>query len=326
MSRLNSPLFLPYAVVEDRRSDAVAHLAVRVRSQNTRLFGFLCLFMKERLEKIKALYNQIYEFSQLCKLNHLDSHSAAAAFFLFVSIIPFIILILAIIPFTPITDENILSLVEIIIPKQFDSYAVDIMSQIQNRSVTLLSVSAIAAMWSSSRSLLTIKQGLNEIRGCKETRNFVVLRFNAAFYTIILIMAFVAILILNVVITGIERYFREALGISISEQYDLMYLVITLRPIITLVISFFMTLYFYTFLPNDKIVMKSQIPGAIIVSIVWYICSTLFGIYINYFDAYSMYGSLSVVVIVLFWFYACMYILFLGGQFNYYLSLRVKKE
>ena len=55
-----------------------------------------------------------------------------------------------------------------------------------------------------------------------------------------------------------------------------------------------MTLYFYTFLPNDKIVMKSQIPGAIIVSIVWYICSTLFGLYINYFDAYkNVYGELA---------------------------------
>ena len=102
MSRLNSPLFLPYAVVEDRRSDAVAHLAVRVRSQNTGLFrAFLLGFMKA----LKNVLNKIQYFSQLCKGNHLDSHSAAAAFFMFVAIIPFVILILAIIPYTPLTDS-----------------------------------------------------------------------------------------------------------------------------------------------------------------------------------------------------------------------------
>ena len=274
------------------------------------------------MEKIKNLINEIYNFGQLCKKNHLDSHSAAAAFFMFVSIIPFIILLLAIIPFTPITDNNILAIAEAVLPERLDAYAVDIMNQLTDQSLTILSVSAIAAMWAASRALLTIKQGLNEIRGVVETRNFLLLRINAAFYTIILIVSFVLMLALNVVFTGIERYFRNVLGISILENYDFVYILMTLRPIITIFITFFMNLYFFTFLPNHKVTAKSQIPGAISVALIWYVFSTFFGLYINYYNAYSMYGSLSVVIIVLFWLYACMYILFLGGQFNYYLSLK----
>ena len=294
-------------MVEDRRSDAVAHLAVRVRSQNT---GLIRAFVF--MEKIKELYNKIYEFGQLCKRNHLDSHSAAAAFFMFVSIIPFIILVLAIIPFTPVTDSNILSIAEAFLPNRLDSYAVDIMNQLSEESLTLVSVSAVVAMWTAARSLLTIKQGLNEIHGVTETRNFLILRGIAALYTVVLILSILLMLVMNVVFTGIERYFREALGISISAKYDLVYILLTLRPLISLILAFFVNLYFFTFLPNEKVKMRTQIPGAILVAVAWYVFSTGFGIYINYFNAYSMYGSLSIVIIVLFWLYACMYILFLG--------------
>ena len=100
----------------------------------------------------------------------------------------------------------------------------------------------------------------------------------------------------------------------------------TLRPIITFIVAFLVNLYFFTVLPNDKLTIKSQIPGAVLVSIIWYLFSTFFSIYINYFNAYSMYGSLSVVIIILFWLYACMYILFLGGEFNYYLSLKREND
>lgn len=307
-------------MVEDRRSDAVAHLAVRVRSQNTGLIRAF-VFMK----KIKELYNKIYEFGQLCKRNHLDSHSAAAAFFMFVSIIPFIILVLAIIPFTPVTDANILAIAEAFLPNRLDSYAVDIMNQLSEESLTLVSVSAVVAMWTAARSLLTIKQGLNEIHGVTETRNFLILRGIAVLYTVVLILSILLMLVMNVVFTGIERYFREALGISISAKYDLVYILLTLRPLISLILAFFVNLYFFTFLPNERVKMRTQIPGAILVAVAWYVFSTGFGIYINYFNAYSMYGSLSIVIIVLFWLYACMYILFLGGQFNYYLSLKREK-
>lgn len=272
--------------------------------------------------KIKLIYNEIYEFSQLCKENHLDSHSAAAAFFMFVSIIPFFMLILGIIAYTPVTDATVLSVVETILPAKFDHFASDIMEQLVNESLTLVSVTAIVAMWTASRSLLTIKQGLNEIRGFVEKRNFIVLRANSAIYTILLLISFVLMLVINVVFIGIERYFRSLFGISISKTYSVVKIIMILRPVITIIVGFLLNLFFFTFLPNEKIKARTQIPGAAIVAVVWYLFSLVFGIYINNYNAYSMYGSLSVVIMILFWLYACMYIMFLGGQFNYYLSLR----
>lgn len=304
--------------MEDRRSDAVAHLAVRVRSQNTGLFrAFLLEFMKT----LKNVLNKIQYFSQLCKGNHLDSHSAAAAFFMFVAIIPFVILILAIIPYTPLTDSDILGLAEMLLPDRLDSFAVDIMNQLSNQSLTVLSVSALFAMWTASRSVMTIKQGLNEINGDIDTRNFLVNRGFSALYTLILIVSFMLILILNVVFVGVDRYVKSIIDFSIIDNFSIVNVIMKLRPFITVAIGFLLNLYFFTILPKRKMKVKEQVPGAIIVSVVWYLYSLLFGIYISKYNAYSMYGSLAVVIIVLIWLYACMYILFLGAQFNYYLSV-----
>ena len=272
--------------------------------------------------KIKGYVNEINEFSQLCKENHLDSHSAAAAFFMFVSIIPFFIVFLLIIPFTPVDYATILNFIKSILPERIDYYAEEIVRLLSNQSVSALFLSAIVAMWSSSRALLTIKAGFNDIRGAVEKKNFFVLRLDAVFYTFLLIVSVLLLFILNVVFTGIIRYLRVVLNIDIVEDFKQVHILVILRPLITIAVAFLVNLYFYTVLPKDKIKVKSQIPGAAIVALVWYLYSTLFSIYINNFNAYSMYGSLSVVIIVLFWLYACMYILFLGGQFNYYLSLR----
>ena len=276
------------------------------------------------MQRIKSIYNEIYNFGQLCKKNHLDSHSAAAAFFIFVSIIPTIILILALIPYTPITNEGILQILELFLPERLDIYAVDIVEQLTNRSITIVSISAITALWSASRGVLTIKQGINEIHGETDLKNFLLLRINAAFYTLILIVAFILMIIFNIVFTAVDRYFRERLGVSISAKYDLVYILIAIRPLITIVLGFITNLYFFSALPISRVSIRDQIPGAAIVSLIWYVFSLLFMIYINYFNAFSMYGSLSVVIIILMWLYACMYIMFLGGQLNYYLSL--KKE
>lgn len=274
---------------------------------------------------IKRYVNEINEFSQLCKENHLDSHSAAAAFFMFVSIIPFFIVFLLIIPFTPVDYDTILNFIKSIFPEMIDYYAEEIVKQLSNQSVPALFVSAIVAIWSSSRALLKIKSGFNEIREVSEEKNFFVLRLDAVFYTFILIVSVLLLFVLNVVFTGIIRYIRAVFDIDIVDRFHLVYLLVLFRPLITIVVAFLVNLYFYTVLPKDKIKIRTQIPGAAIVALVWYLYSTFFSIYINNFNAYSMYGSLSVVIVVLFWLYACMYILFLGEQFNYYLCLKRQK-
>ena len=44
-----------------------------------------------------------------------------------------------------------------------------------------------------------------------------------------------------------------------------------------------------------------------------------FSVYIDYFGGFSMYGSLTSIVIVMIWLYFCMYIFFCGALVNKWL-------
>ena len=63
------------------------------------------------------------------------------------------------------------------------------------------------------------------------------------------------------------------------------------------------------------------IPGALITSVGWSITSITFSFYVNYIANYSkFYGSLSVIIILLFWLYLLGYTITLGLQVNYILK------
>ena len=56
------------------------------------------------------------------------------------------------------------------------------------------------------------------------------------------------------------------------------------------------------------------------------IFSYAFSYYINHFGNYaSMYGSLTVIVLLILWLYFCMNIIFVGGELNSYLIERREK-
>ena len=74
----------------------------------------------------------------------------------------------------------------------------------------------------------------------------------------------------------------------------------------------------YALLPFKKHKFREQIPGAVLAATVWTGYSYLFSLYINKFGAFSMYGSLTAIIILMIWLYMCMYFLFLGDNLNKY--------
>ena len=83
--------------------------------------------------------------------------------------------------------------------------------------------------------------------------------------------------------------------------------------------SFFLLLFYLA--PTIKIKVHEIIPGALITSVGWSITSITFSFYVNYIANYSkFYGSLSVIIILLFWLYLLGYTITLGLQVNYILK------
>ena len=78
-------------------------------------------------------------------------------------------------------------------------------------------------------------------------------------------------------------------------------------------------LLLFTYIPNKKIDWKTQVVGAVFVAITWSGFSYAFSVYVKYFSGTSIYGSMSIIAILMLWFYFGFYLLFLGALLSKFL-------
>ena len=81
--------------------------------------------------------------------------------------------------------------------------------------------------------------------------------------------------------------------------------------------TFIIFLLLYKFMPKHKVTFKSQVPGAVFGAIALNVISFIFSKYLDIFKGFSItYGSLTTLMLVMMWTYACFYSLFLGAEIN----------
>ena len=180
---------------------------------------------------------------------------------------------------------------------------------LEKSSGTVLSLTAIAALWSSSKGFYSVVRGLDSIYRSNARKNYFVARALAALYT--LLFALLLIVVLFIFVFGNQIYLWSLKFLPILSEMAL--LIISVRTIVGfgLMILFFSLMYMT--LPGRKSSFFAELPGAIITSAGWLGFSYLFSFYIDNFSNYSAtYGSLTAVVLCMLWFYSCMYIMFIG--------------
>lgn len=259
-------------------------------------------------------YRICRDFSDELNENHVNAYASSAAFFLFISFIPCLMLLLAMIPYTPVSKADVLTAAVAVLPDNIDSLAINIIDELYGKSPAIISITAIATIWSAAKGVLAITQGLNSVYEIQETRNYFILRLRAAVYTVILILAVLVCLVVMVFSSKVNnlllRHFPYVAKIT---QH-----IVNSRWLVTLTALVFLFMALYKWIPNRKAGFRSQIPGAVFSAVIWSAFSFVFSVYINYFGGLSMYGSLTTVVVVMLWLYICMWIMLLGAQINTY--------
>lgn len=274
------------------------------------------LIMKRMLRNIQKFTDKITE-------NHTSAYAAQSAFFIVLSLIPIILLLLTLVQFTPVTKGDVMTAVVQVIPKSIYPTIISIVNQVYNQSRTVIPLTAVVAVWSAGRGVLSMSSGLNCVYGSKETRNYVYLRIRAGFYTLLFLAAIVLSLIILV--------FGNSLSIFINSYFPVVkhimdYLIAT-RTIFAIVILTMINMTIYRFLPNKKVLFRRQLPGAIFTAIGWVFASFLFSAYLDIFKGFSdMYGSLTTIVLIMLWLYFCMYVMLLGGEINVIYQMVIKEE
>ncbi len=262
---------------------------------------------------VRKLFYISRDFGRQMNRKNINAFASSTAFFLFLSLIPMLILLCSIIPYTSITEANLMVFITDITPDIVDPLVISIINDVYDKSAGVISIAAIATLWSAAKGMLALIRGLNEINSVDEDRNYVVLRTIAAFYTILMLLVVLLSLVVmvfgNALVAGIIRSIPQT-----KKIFDFFMHFRLLFSFVIMIIGFSMI---YTYIPNKKLKFTLQIPGAVFSAILWNLFSWAFSIYIGIND-FSTYGNLATIVIVMLWLYMCIYIVMMGAYINKY--------
>lgn len=271
---------------------------------------------------------EIKRFTDKCKKDNINAFAAQSAFFLIISLIPFVMVFCSLLQYTPVSEGTLLKVVSDIMPAYISPVVVSIIDEFYNKSIGIVSLTAVLAIWSAAKGVQYMADGLNVINGIQETRNWVVLRFWAVVYMIGFLLALLAALVLLVFGNGIQKILVGYFPFLAHATH----LIFQLRSVIMLVVLIVMFSILYKTLPNNKeirdrkLTFKNQLPGGIACGFAWYLFSFGVSVYVDYFNGFSMYGSLTTIVLVMLWLYFCMYIMMLCGELNVLFGETIRKR
>ena len=253
-----------------------------------------------------------------CKEDNIGAYAAQTAFFVMMSLVPLMMFFITLIQYTPISEAMLLQWVHQYLPDYLEPVIITILDEVFSESTGILSTTAVVAIWSASKGLHYLSDGLDEVNGVKEKRSWLILRIKAVIYTFSFLVGIVLFLVLIIFGRSLEElliYYLPVIGGVVSKILDFRILIIT-PVMILLVMMAFYSLPDRKAVSGHKINFHNQLPGAVLCTVVWYLFSVGVSIYVGYFNGFSMYGSLTTIVLTMFWIYFCMYILLLCAEMN----------
>ncbi|MGN0439091.1 MAG: YihY/virulence factor BrkB family protein [Lachnospiraceae bacterium] len=285
-----------------------------------------------RIEKGKMIISYILKFGDMLTDNYTAACAAQAAFFLLLSVVPMVSLLLAVASYLPFSTQDVTGLIMQIVPGNFRELVDRLLNEwYLSSGGAVISVSVIAMIWSASKGIYALMIGFNSMYQIREQNPPLKSRAVSVAYTVILIMIFAVVMSIYFYVS---HYYKIYIHANFEVGTAARKLFLFIRYVFGWILFYVFILMMYVVLPGgfglpkddeEKVQfrkrVKSQMSGAAFCSIAWLVISQLLVIYIKYFPNFSvMYGSLAGIVIAMLWLYFCMYSLFIGAVINYLLS------
>lgn len=90
--------------------------------------------------------------------------------------IPLLMALCAILPYTTLTEANLINAITQFTPDAVNGMVIRIVSDVYARSAGTITVFALVTIWSAAKAMLALIYGLNAVNDVEEKRNYFVLR------------------------------------------------------------------------------------------------------------------------------------------------------
>lgn len=274
-----------------------------------------------------------YIKSLVKKVIDQDFYGVAAemAFWFILGVFPFLLFLTSLFAWmgkrtliTPIID-----FITNIAPKDVSSLIVNTLNEAMIfKQGTLIAVfGLVITIALSANAIAAMIKGLNRAYAIEETRSFLYTRTLAVL--MVFINALVLFLVVNMIVLG--RVLMDfMLTNTILSKLSIDIIGIARWPVSYVALAF-LSIGNYYILPaiegNDKVRLKSVLPGTLFFSFFWMLGSWCFSLYLSNLNAYNkVYGAIGAVAILMVWLYYTSIIMLIGGEINSRMYEKLNKE
>lgn len=274
--------------------------------------------------KNRNYYHIIIDFYLRFQEHEIPALGAQLTYYLILGFFPFLIFLLTLLSYTPVTSEQVLNDLSRVLPAEAFKIVKEVVRQTLGSSrQTLLSLGALFTIWASSNGINAVIRGINKAYEENETRPFWKVRGMSIIFTLGLVLVIIMAFLLLVLGKLIGQALFTHLGYNeiFLRSWQLY------RFLVPMGVMLLIFIFFYFYAPNKKMRIRETIPGAVFSSLGWVVTSWGFSFYVNNFANYSRtYGSIGGIIILLLWLYLSSMVILIGGEINATLSFNRKSR
>jgi membrane protein len=244
--------------------------------------------------------------------DRVGAYSAQIAFYILMTVFPMVILFLQLIKAAPISQESILYAIDNVFPDYLLTTLHELLQEVYSASAGLVPITVITMLWTISKVMHAMTQGLDTICTTEGARNWVVVRIWSILCTGLIFVVAVALVASFIGWRPLKifliRHRPQGMSLSgFSEAIDVIY---------TMIIGVLSVSVLYKILPRRKLRFVAQFPGALFAVFAVMLLSNALSVYVGHFNGFSAYGSLTTLTLVMFWLYFSCYFLMMGAVIN----------
>lgn len=270
---------------------------------------------------LRDIYDAVDEFFSGMGSRRLTTYSSSCAYYLFMSLVPVIMLLVSVLQYTPLTRDVVLEAVADYVPDSLYEIVYFIVTSIYNGGRVALTVSILLTIWSASACMKALLRGMDSVYDAERKEDYIRFSLRACFYMIIFV--FILMLSFFVMVYGgkILDYIEQSMPVNHSLDF-LFTLAKYLRFVIILALLALVFCLLYKWMPARRLKFRRQLPGAVFSSVAWAAFSFIFSFYVSLSDRFGAYGYIGTIMVAMIWIFYCFYFLLLGGFINHYIEMK----
>lgn len=247
------------------------------------------------------------------------SQSAQFAYYVLVGIFPFFILFLSILGNYSSVLINFVDGYKNLMSINVYKIIMQVLTATNVENYFIFPFSIFILLWSTSAGSLGLVKGVNKAYNTDFKMNFLYQRG----ISLMIVLGIILLILFTLIFIMLGRYVLEFLDDIVKIGYSLSVFFWILRIAIPGLSYFILTLFIFRFLPHLKLTFRQALPGSLLTTIATIIFTIIYSLVTSYrIEFYSsVFGNISLVFIMVIWFYFVSFFILLGIEYNSFLYM-----